>query len=59
MRNTIRHRLRAELEFAPHSYNKWLRGNMGLARVKTDAEAAKVIEGLLAMKRRQRRRERA
>ena len=37
----------------PDGYCKWLTSNQGLRRVTTDAEEAKVIEGLLATKRRQ------
>lgn len=33
-------------------YTRWLRGNMGLERVATSAQALRVIEGLKAIKRR-------
>ena len=38
----------------PDGYRKWLVSNQGLRRVTTDAEAARVIEGLMSIKRRQR-----
>ena len=46
--------LAAEIRWgAPDGYRKWLSANMGLRRITTDREAAKVIEGLRAIKRRQ------
>ena len=36
----------------PNGYALWLKGNMGLERISTAAQAARVIEGLKAIKRR-------
>ena len=39
----------------PDGYRRWLRRNMSLERVASAAQAARVIQGLLAMRRRGRR----
>ena len=45
----------AEIRWStPDGYRRWLLANQGLRRVTTDAEAARVIEGLLAIRKRQR-----
>ena len=45
--------LAAEIEWRePDGYAGWLRSNMDLERVATSDQAAKVIQGLLAMRRR-------
>ena len=45
--------LAAEIDWLePDGYRRWLRSNMGLERVASAEQAARVIQGLLAMRRR-------
>ena len=45
--------LASEIEWrAPGGYRRWLRSSLGLERPATSSDGAKVIEGLLAMRRR-------
>lgn len=44
--------LRAEIDWGGGGYEEWLSANQGLARIATSAQAAKVIQALLAMRRR-------
>ena len=45
--------IRARVEWRePEGYAGWLRTNMGVERIATSAQAARVIEGLKAMARR-------
>lgn len=44
--------LRAELEWGPDGYEGWLQSNQGLARIATSAQAGRVIQALLAIRRR-------